>query len=55
MTAGEIMTRNPKTISATASLTEAKRAFNQSKKNTLIVTDQDNIVSGVVQIYALEN
>lgn len=51
--AAEIMTRNPKTIGPSASLSEAEKVFNNNKISSLVVTDHKGETVGVIQIYNL--
>lgn len=49
--AGDIATPNPKTISARDKLTEAERIMTEYKITSLLVTDEDGGLEGVIQIY----
>jgi arabinose-5-phosphate isomerase len=51
--AENIMSKQPKTISSMASLTEAEQLFNQLKINSLLVMNESNELQGVIQIYDL--
>lgn len=51
VTAGEVMTRTPKTVSASARITEAEDIMRQYKIHSLIVTAQDGSLAGVVELY----
>lgn len=51
--AENIMSKQPKTISSIASLTEAEQLFNQLKINSLLVMNESNELQGVIQIYDL--
>ncbi len=51
--AKDIMSKNPKTINQDQKLTKANELMNASKVNSLIVVDDNNLLSGVVQVYDL--
>jgi arabinose-5-phosphate isomerase len=52
--AKNLMSCNPKTISKNEKLTAASELMNNSKVNSLLVVDGDNILAGIVQMYDLE-
>lgn len=52
LTAGEIMVKNPRTISSDARLSEAEELMNQHKIASLLVEETGKLV-GVIQIYDL--
>ena len=52
-TAGEIMTPNPTTIDENTKLTEAEALMNKKKITSLLVTNADKQIVGVIQIYDL--
>lgn len=51
LTASQIMTSHPKTISPEASLKQAEQFMISQKINTLIVQDDESKIAGVIQIY----
>ena len=51
--AKDIMSKNPKTIKQDEKLTTANEIMNNLKVNSLIVVDDNNLLSGVVQVYDL--
>ena len=51
-TVSDIMTRTPKTVSAQTKITEIQRIMNKYKVHTVLVTDQDDHLLGVVDHYA---
>jgi arabinose-5-phosphate isomerase len=53
ITAAQIMTRTPKTISESAKLAEAEEMMHVNKINSLVVIGEQGTVSGVLQIYDL--
>jgi arabinose-5-phosphate isomerase len=52
LTALDLMTKNPKTISHDAKLVEAQTLMTDTKINSLLVT-KDDALAGIVQIYDL--
>ncbi|GAB6035337.1 KpsF/GutQ family sugar-phosphate isomerase [Galenea microaerophila] len=52
-TAGEIMNPNPTTIDENTKLTEAEALMNEKKITSLLVTNADKQIVGVIQIYDL--
>jgi arabinose-5-phosphate isomerase len=53
LTAGDCMTPNPKTITASEFATSALNMMEQKKITSLIVTDQNGIVEGIVHLHDL--
>jgi arabinose-5-phosphate isomerase len=53
LTAGDVMTRNPITIRRNVLAVEALRVMETRKITSVIVTDADGVVDGVVQIHDL--
>lgn len=51
ISAGEIMTKNPKTIKLDARLKEAEELMKSNKIHSLLVTDADDRLKGVLEIY----
>ena len=51
--AGQIMSKNPKTINQDEKLIKANEIMSQYKINSLLVTNQDNHLVGIVQMYDL--
>lgn len=51
--AEDLMTQNPKTVLSDISLVEANKIMNKEKINSLLVTDNDNILIGIVQLFDL--
>lgn len=51
ITAAEVMTRTPKTVSAGARITEAEEIMRKNKIHSLIVTAADGSLAGVVELY----
>ncbi len=51
VTAGEVMTRTPKTVAADARITEAEEIMRKYKIHSLIVTNPDGGLAGVVELY----
>jgi arabinose-5-phosphate isomerase len=54
ITAQDIATRNPKTISPKAKLIDAEKMMTDNKITSLLVTDEDGALQGVIQIYDLK-
>lgn len=52
--AGDIATLNPKTISAGEKLIEAEKMMTRNKVTSLLVTDSDGKLEGVIQIYDIK-
>lgn len=52
--AGDIATRNPKTIPGTEKLIVAEREMTRNKITSLLVTDPDGKLAGVIQIYDIK-
>jgi len=50
--ANDLLTKNPKTISLDAKLTDAQELMTQSKINSLLVLEKNKLV-GIIQIYDL--
>lgn len=50
----DIATRSPKCIGATAKLIEAEKMMTQYKVNSLLVTDDEGALRGVIQIYDIK-
>ena len=50
----DIATREPKCISPDSKLIEAERAMTRHKVNSLLVTDDNNRLIGVIQIYDIK-
>lgn len=53
ITAGEIMTRTPKTVSVSDRLTDAEQLMQDNKIHSLIVVDRDGKLAGIVELYDL--
>lgn len=53
ITADEIMTRTPKTVSVADRLTDAERLMQDNKIHSLIVVDRDGKLAGIVELYDL--
>ena len=53
ITADEIMTRTPKTVSVADRLTDAEQLMQDNKIHSLIVVDRDGTLSGIVELYDL--
>ncbi|WP_152632903.1 KpsF/GutQ family sugar-phosphate isomerase [Aliarcobacter butzleri] len=51
--ASDLMSNTPKTISKDEKLTTASELMNSSKVNSLLVTDNSNVLIGIVQMYDL--
>ncbi len=51
-TVGDIMTRQPKTVSAQAKISEIQRIMNDNKIHSVLVTDDDRHLLGIVDRYA---
>jgi arabinose-5-phosphate isomerase len=51
VTVEEIMTKNPKTIAVDARIKEAEELMRNNKIHSLLVTDADNNLAGVLEIY----
>jgi arabinose-5-phosphate isomerase len=51
-TVSDIMTRTPKTVTAQTKITEIQRIMNKYKVHTVLVTDHDDHLLGVVDHYA---
>lgn len=51
-TVSDIMTRSPKTVTAQTKITEIQRIMNKYKVHTVLVTDHDDHLLGVVDHYA---
>jgi arabinose-5-phosphate isomerase len=54
ITAQDIATRNPKTISPKAKLIDAEKMMTQYKVNSLLATDDEGRLQGVIQIYDIK-
>lgn len=54
ITAGDIATRNPKTILASEKLIEAEKVMTRNKVTSLLVTDAAGALQGVIQIYDIK-
>jgi arabinose-5-phosphate isomerase len=54
ITAQDIATRNPKTISPKAKLIDAEKMMTDNNITSLLVTDEDGALQGVIQIYDLK-
>lgn len=52
--ATDIATRNPKTISVEEKLIDAERLMTQHKINSLLVTDGEKKLAGIIQIYDIK-
>jgi arabinose-5-phosphate isomerase len=50
----DIATRSPKSIAASAKLVEAEKMMTSHKVNSLLVTDDDGRLQGVIQIYDIK-
>ncbi len=50
----DIATRKPKTIRPNSKLIEAEKSMTQHKVNSLLVVDEDNHLTGVIQIYDIK-
>lgn len=50
----DIATRSPKSINANAKLIEAEKMMTRYKVNTLLVTDSEGALQGVIQIYDIK-
>ena len=53
ITADEIMTRTPKTVSGADRLTDAEQLMQDNKIHSLIVVDRDGKLAGIVELYDL--
>ena len=53
ITADEIMTRTPKTVSVADRLTDAEQLVQDNKIHSLIVVDRDGKLAGIVELYDL--
>ena len=53
ITADEIMTRTPKTVSVADRLTDAEQRMQDNKIHSLIVVDRDGKLAGIVELYDL--
>ena len=53
ITAAEIMTRTPKTVSVADRLTDAEQLMQDNKIHSLIVVDRDGKLAGIVELYDL--
>ena len=53
ITADEIMTRTPKTVSVADRLTDAEQLMQDNKIHSLIVVDRDGKLAGIVELYGL--
>lgn len=53
ITAGEIMTRTPKTVSVSDRLTDAEQLMQDNKIHSLIVVDRDGKLAGIIELYDL--
>ena len=51
-TVGDIMTRQPKTVSPQAKISEIQRIMNKNKIHNVLVVDADNRLLGIVDRYA---
>jgi arabinose-5-phosphate isomerase len=54
ITARDMATPKPKTISAEALLTEAERVMTENKITSLVVTDKTGELAGIIQIYDIK-
>ncbi len=52
LTVNDIMSRNPKTINADARLSEASEIMRSNSIHTLVVTDQENKVLGIIDSFS---
>ena len=52
--AGDIATRNPKTIPSSEKLIVAEREMTRNKITSLLVTDEGGRLAGVIQIYDIK-
>jgi arabinose-5-phosphate isomerase len=50
----DIATRSPKSIAASAKLVEAEKMMTSHKVNSLLVTDDEGRLQGVIQIYDIK-
>ena len=50
----DIATRSPKCVNVNAKLIEAERLMTQNKVNSLLVTDDEGALCGVIQIYDIK-
>ena len=50
----DIATRSPKSVKASAKLIDAERMMTQNKVNSLLVTDDEGALCGVIQIYDIK-
>ena len=50
----DIATRSPKSVNVNAKLIEAERLMTQHKVNSLLVTDDEGELRGVIQIYDIK-
>jgi arabinose-5-phosphate isomerase len=50
----DIATRSPKTIDVGAKLIEAEKMMTKHKVNTLLATDENGELKGVIQIYDIK-
>lgn len=50
----DIATRSPKSVNVNAKLIEAERLMTQNKVNSLLVTDDEGTLCGVIQIYDIK-
>ena len=51
VTAADVMTRTPKTVPTKARITEAEEIMRKYKIHSLIVTDDEGMLAGVVELY----
>ena len=51
-TVSDIMTRNPKTVTADTKITEIQKIMNKYKVHSVLVVDDDNHLLGVVDHYS---
>jgi arabinose-5-phosphate isomerase len=51
--AEDLMSQNPKTVLSDISLVKANKIMNKEKISSLLVTDNDNILIGIVQLFDL--
>ena len=54
ITVMDIATRSPKSINMNAKLIEAEKMMTQYKVNSLLVTDDEGALRGVIQIYDIK-
>ena len=51
-TVGDIMTRQPKTVSQQTKISEIQKIMNEYKIHNVLVVDKDNRLLGIVDRYA---